>query len=165
MPANDPNYPVEFFANLFSLTNRRVQQLAKDGVIPKASRNRYPLLGTVQGYVRYLQARSFSREAEEVGDLQTERTRLAKANADKTEMEVLQMRRDLASITLIEWTLNKVAIQIGTILDATPLNIKRRIPSLTNAHMDLLKREIVKAQNAAAAVTIDLDEYDPSTRN
>ncbi len=163
MTSNDPNYPADFFAKIFNLTPRRIQQLAKEGIIPKAARGRYPLLGAVQGYVRYLQARSFSKEAEDLGDLQTERTRLTKANADKIEIEVKQLQNDLAPIELITWTLNKVGSQIASILDAIPLKAKRRIPDLTNAQVELLRREVIKAQNVASKVTVDLDEYDTNT--
>lgn len=36
------------------LTARRIQQLAKDGVIPRSSRGKYPLLRAVRAYVRHI---------------------------------------------------------------------------------------------------------------
>lgn len=41
-------------AALLDLTERRVQQLAREGVIPKASHGRYPVAGAVRGYIGYL---------------------------------------------------------------------------------------------------------------
>ncbi len=43
-------------ARLLNLSVRRVQQLAREGVIPRAARGRYELGPSVQGYIKYLQA-------------------------------------------------------------------------------------------------------------
>ncbi|CAH1649771.1 hypothetical protein [Chelatococcus asaccharovorans] len=40
---------------LLGVTGERVRQLVRDGWIPKAGKDRYPLVGSVQGYVRFLQ--------------------------------------------------------------------------------------------------------------
>lgn len=58
-----PTYPVATIADLLMVSERRVQQLAKEGVIPKAERGRYELVPTVQGYIRYLQERSVHSDA------------------------------------------------------------------------------------------------------
>lgn len=81
-------------AKLFNLTERRVQQLAKEGVIPRAERGKYDLVGAVRGYVKYLQERAEGRGVAPQ-DLHTERARLVKAQADKTEIEVAEMARAL----------------------------------------------------------------------
>jgi phage terminase Nu1 subunit (DNA packaging protein) len=47
---------VDDFAEAFGITARRVHQLAEDGYLPKAVKNRYVLVPTVQGYIRYLKA-------------------------------------------------------------------------------------------------------------
>jgi len=41
-------------ANIFSLTKRRVQQLAKDDIIKNVGRNSYDLENCVKGYIKYL---------------------------------------------------------------------------------------------------------------
>jgi phage terminase Nu1 subunit (DNA packaging protein) len=74
-------------AKLLNLTERRVQQLAKEGVIPRAERGKYELAGAVRGYIAYLQERAEGRQVE-TRDAHAERTRLIKAQADKTELEV-----------------------------------------------------------------------------
>ncbi|VAW66172.1 hypothetical protein MNBD_GAMMA11-2557 [hydrothermal vent metagenome] len=40
-----PLYPSATLAHLFNLSERRVQQLAKEGVIPKAQRGKYGTWG------------------------------------------------------------------------------------------------------------------------
>ena len=62
-----PHHLVRFFIVMKILTTkqiasvlligvRRVQQLTKDGIIPKVSRGRYDLIPAVQGYIHYLQS-------------------------------------------------------------------------------------------------------------
>jgi phage terminase Nu1 subunit (DNA packaging protein) len=100
--SNVPNYPAKFYAQLFNLTERHIQRLAADGVIPKAARGQYPLLGSIRGYVKFLQERSFGKHSNETTDLQTEKIRLTKANADKTELEVAVLRGDLIPTEIVE---------------------------------------------------------------
>ena len=49
--------PVDAIAKLFSLSPRRIQQLAALGVIPRAEGG-YDLLRSIAGYVRFLQRRA-----------------------------------------------------------------------------------------------------------
>ena len=74
------DFPGKVIAELLGLTERRLQQLAAEGHIPKSERGRYPLIGAVQGYIAYLKenSRSASRSSEA--------QRLTAANADRVEM-------------------------------------------------------------------------------
>ena len=49
--------------------------------------------------------------------------------------------------------------QIGAILEALPPALKKIAPRLAAREMELITREVVKARNAAAHVTVDIDEY------
>ena len=55
MPNNQGLYPKETIANLLNISERRLEQLAKKKIIPKAGRGVFDLGPTVQAYVRYLQ--------------------------------------------------------------------------------------------------------------
>jgi hypothetical protein len=95
--AGNPTYPVGTIAKLLMLTDRRVQQLAKEGVIPKAERGRYDLVPSVQGYIRYLQSLDVGPGEGEEGAInyQSEKARRMRADADLKEMAVLQLRGSL----------------------------------------------------------------------
>jgi phage terminase Nu1 subunit (DNA packaging protein) len=92
-------------------------------------------------------------------DLTAERARLARAQSEWTELRTAERRKDLAPIELITWTLSKVGAQIAATLEAIPLNCKRANPRLGANDVEIIKREIIKCQNAAARIEIDLDEY------
>ena len=51
-------YPKETIANLLNISERRLEQLAKQKIIPKAGRGVFDLGPTVQAYVRYLRGLS-----------------------------------------------------------------------------------------------------------
>lgn len=86
-----PTYPVGVIAKLLLLTDRRVQQLTQDGVIPKTERGRYELAPAVQGYIRFLQERHLGKEGDtgEPGEqtIASEKLRKMKADADMAEMD------------------------------------------------------------------------------
>lgn len=94
-------HKVAVIARFLNLTERRVQQLARDGIIPKPEKGKYDLVRCVQRYVQYLQERAYG-SADTPHDTHLERARLIKAQADKTELEVAQMRGQLVPIEIIE---------------------------------------------------------------
>ena len=80
-------------SQLLKLTERRIQQLAKDEVIPKAQRGEYEMIPCVHGYIDYLKAkigREFTAE-----DLAINRNRLIKAQADLAEIEKQKQEGEL----------------------------------------------------------------------
>ncbi len=99
-----PSYPVGTIAKLFMLTERRVQQLVKLGIIPKNEHGRYELVPVVQGYVRYLQERSLGRGSGPE-DYHKEKSRLVKLQADKAQLEVDEISGELVRVDAVkkEW--------------------------------------------------------------
>lgn len=80
-------------SQLLKLTERRIQQLAKDEIIPKAQRGEYEMIPCVHGYIDYLKAkigREFTAE-----DLAINRNRLLKAQADLVEIEKQKQEGEL----------------------------------------------------------------------
>jgi hypothetical protein len=76
------DFPGQMISALLMISERRLQQLAAEGWIPSGeNRGEYPLVGAVQGYIRYKEAhgRETGRGAEH--------SRLARAQAVKVEME------------------------------------------------------------------------------
>jgi len=98
--------PIAVIARLLDLTERRVQQLARDGIIPASARTgpergRYDLVGTVRGYVRYLRELA-TRSQTGAADFGVERARLIKAKADLAEMDAAVRRGDLLPAAQVE---------------------------------------------------------------
>ena len=83
--------PIGVIAKLLDLSERRVQQLSREGVIPRAERGQYDLIGSVRGYVRYLRDQAAKAQAG-APDYASERARFIRARADLAEMEADEKR-------------------------------------------------------------------------
>jgi phage terminase Nu1 subunit (DNA packaging protein) len=91
-------------------------------------------------------------------DYQHERARLTRAQADREELRVRELRRELADVRLVSYAIANFGSQARAILETLPGKIKRLQPKLTASDIEQIKREIVKIQNAAADITIDWSE-------
>jgi phage terminase Nu1 subunit (DNA packaging protein) len=95
------SYPVSTIAKLFGLSERRVQQLAQEGVIPKPEKNQYELIGSVRSYINYLQQRAFGKGVLPQ-DTHQERARLLKAQADMAEIDLAERTGQLVTVERVE---------------------------------------------------------------
>jgi phage terminase Nu1 subunit (DNA packaging protein) len=111
--------PIGVIARLLDLSERRVQQLSREGVIPKAERGQYDLIGSVRGYVRYLRDQALKAQAG-APDYAAERARFIRARADLAEMEVEEKRRSLIAAEQIEAAWIAVLALLRTRLLALP---------------------------------------------
>lgn len=86
---------VDTIARLLDMTPRRVQQLANEGIIPKPrDRGQYEIIPCVVGYIKHIKGMLNG----EAGDLASEKTRLTKAQAEKTEIETARLKGELVSL-------------------------------------------------------------------
>jgi phage terminase Nu1 subunit (DNA packaging protein) len=111
--------PIGVIARLLDLSERRVQQLSREGVIPKAERGQYDLIGSVRGYVRYLRDQALKAPAG-APDYAAERARFIRARADLAEMEAEEKRRSLIAAEQIEAAWIAVLALLRTRLLALP---------------------------------------------
>ena len=98
-PRSQGLYPTQTIANICNISERRVEQLAKKRIIPKAGRGVFDLGQTVSAYIRYLQGlcqgslkdtepSELDRRFQEARVLEREsKARQAKCRADKMEQE------------------------------------------------------------------------------
>lgn len=94
-------------AAIFGVTDRRIRQLTKDGILPQVGRGKYVLGDAIQSYIKHLQERvKEAAKSVDPKDLQKELTRLRKAQADKAELEVAEYQGKLhrAEDVEAEWT-------------------------------------------------------------
>ena len=101
---NQGLYPKETIATLLNISERRIEQLVKQKVTPKAGRGVFDLGPTVQAYVRYLQGLcSGAIKAGEPSELdqrlmearvleRESKARQAKYRADAMEQEIRERR-------------------------------------------------------------------------
>jgi len=88
-------HSLETISKLLDLSPRRVQQLSKEGVIPKAERGRYELVPAVRGYIRYLKERSINPGVVSFDEV---RARKTAAEAELVEIELKERRGNLVAV-------------------------------------------------------------------
>ncbi len=154
---SDNTQPISVISSLLDISERRVQQLSKAGVIPKAARGRYELIGSVRGYIRHLRDLNLKGEAGNA-DYGTERARLVKAKADLAEMEASQMRGDLlfAPDVKVAWT-EIVALMRARLL-VLPDKIAPVVHETTslNQARDVIKKAIHEVLTEIAETDVEI---------
>ena len=156
---SEPVYKVGVIARLFGVSERRIQQLAKDGIIPKAEKGKYELVGCVRGYIAFLQERAFGKDVMTI-DAHQERARLLKAQADKTELEVKMLNRTLIPVEEVKSDWSAMAVAFRTRLLGLPTRGAHSATGLKEFHeVEQALRELVhEALN-------ELSLYDPEANS
>lgn len=154
-----PTYPAKTIAKLLMLTERRVQQLAKDGVIPKAEVGQYELAPAVQGYIRYLQDRMAGNAAQvDSIDYHKEKARKIKAEADMAEIEAKKRRGDAIDAQEVKraWQLILGEVR-ANMLGATPARIAQMLRGIDEETeiKRIVREEIELAMSAASKTDVD----------
>ena len=151
-------YPVSTMAKLFNLTERRVQQLSKEGVIPKDARGRYELVPAVQGYVRYLQERALGQQVPEGAiDYHAEKARKTRAEADLAEMAAAR-RGELVEAAVVDQAWQSVMREIQSkLLGQTPARIASLVigERAEAAIKKIVRSELVLVLEAASGADVD----------
>lgn len=149
------NVPVTSLARLFNLTERRIQQMARDGVIPKPEKGKYDLINCTRAYIKYLQERAAGRDIEPQ-DAYLERARLLKAQADKTELEVKSLNGEVLPTEQVELLWSGLVASFRAKMLSLPVRCALRVMNLkTYPEVEGCLREHVHE-----ALT-ELSRYDP----
>jgi phage terminase Nu1 subunit (DNA packaging protein) len=136
---------VKQVAKALNITDRRVQQLAKEG-LPKEEKGKYDLGKCMLWYIRYLQAaleasgRRDSGEEEFIG-AREERARLLRAEAELKEMELAAKRGQMVTIADVEKQYSDLAHSIRARIMAIPPRLAPEILGETSRVMAQAKIE------------------------
>lgn len=80
--------------------------------------------------------------------------------AEGQRLKNTQMRRELAPVAMVSWAISQAGSQIAAVLGTIKGRVKRAQPNLSNDALHELEQAVVEAQNAAAEVRLDWDEFD-----
>jgi phage terminase Nu1 subunit (DNA packaging protein) len=140
-------------ADLIGATRQAVSEIEARGIARRAD----PLGEWLRAYCIHMREMAAGRATTGNLDLATERARLAAEQADRIAMQNAVSRRELAPVPLIAEILSRVGRQVATILEAIPIQLKRR-SSIGVADLEFITAEIVRARNLAAAIELDLSD-------
>lgn len=162
-------------AKLFGVTDRRVQQLTKDGVIPAASVRPYKfdLLPTVQAYIRYLSDKANGKESKSADTVQAEADKL-RAEADLkqskakiAEMQLKELEGKMHRSEDVEAVMNDLVYTVRSMIMALPGRLAMDIVQTSNANeaSALIRSECYKILNELAGYKYDPEVYQRRVRD
>lgn len=111
--------PIQTIAIFLDLTHRRVNQLVNEEVLPKTERGKYPFLGCIKGYIKYLRTRAEGGSL----SLTDERTRLTCAQAESEEIKVKALKGELIKADVAVQLWERVTMACRSRLLALPSKV------------------------------------------
>jgi phage terminase Nu1 subunit (DNA packaging protein) len=141
---------VKQLAALINLTERRIQQLAREGILEKRGRGKYPLAKSVNAYCRYMQD---GDKAEGQADFYAERARKMKADADLSEIEAAKAKAEVFEVAEMREAIEAVVAEVrAKLLNNAPTRIAAKAKSVTKESeiKSIAKTEIAAAMQALA---------------
>jgi hypothetical protein len=151
-------------AKILMISPRRVNQLAKEGAIPKESEGKYDLLPSVQGYISYLKEKSVD-QVEGVISIGEAKQRKLAAEARSAELAYSLESSQVARLSGIKMMWEHLVIAMKTKLLAMPNKLTPLIVAQDNFNYvkTLIHDSIAEALNelakgdTARAVRFDQD--------
>ena len=134
-------------AKLFGVTERRVQQLAKEGIIPAAKQRPYQfdLLPVVQAYIKYLSDKANGKETKGADTVQAEADKL------RAEADLKQSKAKIAELQLKELEGN---MHRSEDVEAMTNDLVYAVRSMITALPGRLAMDVTQAASAAEASAI-----------
>lgn len=159
----------EIMAKLFELDPRRVQQLAKEGILPAASQRPYKfdLLPTVKAYIRYLRDRANGKEAKTADTVQAEADKL-RAEADLkqskakiAELQLKELEGKMHRSEDVEAMTNDLVYTARSMIMALPGRLAMDVVQAGSANeaSALIRTECYKILNELAGYQYDPEAY------
>ncbi|OJF93976.1 hypothetical protein AX761_19460 [Rhizobium sp. 58] len=136
-------------ADLLGLTANRVQTLAREGHIPRVGKGRFDQRDAVRGYCEHIRKQASGRGASNP-EYTEQKTRLAREQADKAEMQNAMVRRELIAAAEVERAWAGILRDVRSGMLAVPARVQQRLGHLTTNDIATLDREIRDALSEAA---------------
>lgn len=160
---------------LFGLGDRRVQQLAKEGVIPAAQTRPYKfdLLPTVQAYIKYLSDKANGKETKSADTVQAEADKL-RAEADLkqskakiAEMQLKELEGKMHRSEDVEAMTNDLVYTVRSMIMALPGRLAMDVVQVASAAeaSALIRSECSKILNELAGYQYDPEAYQRQVRD
>ena len=165
-------------AEHLDLSERRVRDLTKDGILPGSKgRGGYDLDACRLAYITYLRgigsgqtsAPEPPRDPDDYGgdddegfiDAEREEARRKKYDADLKKERLKILRRENAPVDIITDVVGKQMEMVSAQLRALPMQIKLAAPMLTSRSIELIQKTIANMCNQLIDVKPDLNGYSP----
>ena len=125
-----------------NLAAPRISALAREGRIPRRDDGRFDLQAAIRGYVESLRLKTTGSALASNPELNAEKIRLARANAEKVEAANARARGDLAALSDVERQWAGILRDVRAALLALPSRAAARLGHLTPHDVATLDYEV-----------------------
>lgn len=142
------------------LSDRRIRQLFKQGIVIKSERGKYDLKASILTYINFIRDKDNKRD-ETIEKLkvanEAEKVSHEKLKRRKTELQVLQIEKKLHAQEDVEYFWNTMVLAAKSRITAIPVKVAPLLIGIEDRKevQSILKREIGDALN-------EISEYDIS---
>jgi len=147
--------PIGSLAKVCNVSERRLQQLEKEGVTKKADRGKWFLFASVNGYIKFLQR--IVDGSSSVIDFEQAKKRKLAAEADMAELELAKAKNSILLVKDHGEIIGKVADSIKARLLAIPSKLAPSVALETNQNIckTLIEDEVRRTLTELARVVSD----------
>jgi len=161
-------HPLDTICKLLDLSPRRVQQLSKEGIIPKAERGRYELVPAVRGYIHYLKERSVTgdvKEGDNIVSFDEARRRKLTAEAELAELDLSKEQGSVVSIEQTEKMWTGVLAAVRAKFLSLPTNLSSIVATEADQKIckDILSKGVEAALTELSQIEIRPETEDSSS--
>ncbi len=160
MAGVDRNVSAKTLAHIFTVSERRVQQLAVEGIVKKEARGRYNFIESLISYIQYLQALNAGTESGRESIYGDARTQKMRADADRSIMETAQLAGNLIPSDIIAYSWNHM---IGA-FRAKMLNLPKKTAPLVQHESTFRECQSIIAK-AIHECLAELSDYQPPQKH
>lgn len=141
-PEPEPLVTTTELAEFLGTTPARISALATAGILPRDDLKRFPLAPATRAYIAHVRAKPSTSTLAANPELNREKVRLARANAEKAEAANARARGELAALSDVEREWAGILRDVRAALLALPSRAAARLGHLTPQEVAILDREV-----------------------
>jgi phage terminase Nu1 subunit (DNA packaging protein) len=161
--SNQSGLNAEAIAKLLDLSERRVRQLVREGVLPKPEGGKHDLVGSVRAYVRFLRSRIESGNL----DVQQERAALLRVQRERQAFELRRRQGELIPLHELERALSHFIVSTRARLLALPRRLASVVdtdaPRVVEGKIEIVIRDLLDELAVDDRLLPEVADKEPDT--
>ena len=123
-------------SRLLMVSEERVRQLVKLGYVPRVAKGKFPLVGVVQGYIKFL------KDEERRSSKTATASRMQDAKAAKIEIEIAEKKRELIPVEDHRLVIDIITAKVRDEISGLParftreMELRRKLETEVNASLN-----------------------------
>ncbi|MEG0371241.1 MAG: hypothetical protein RR645_03000 [Clostridium sp.] len=147
-----------YLANLFGITDRRVRQLAEEGVIVRVKKGRYDLVESIKGYIVFIKTNQDIKDSKSDADLDYDREKAMheRVKREMAELNLAEMKGQVHYADDVQKVMNDMLSNFRSKI----LSMAAKLSPILVARSDVSQIQAM-INKEAHEVLEELSEYDP----